>query len=234
MGFGFPNERHLRLTVKLGIAWRIGEVHELKWHLNADRPAPSLGWFWQSELVSGKGTLSDAPDNTHVSDLHILEACVNQSWARMQQDPLSLNYAFGQRNWQQFKWRYLQRPDKRYQFVVLRRPWSSIANPSSACHGIAVLSAPAEMGRPMMWLDWIGPLKLMSTAHRMVMNVAQTQRASCVLSWASAEVEKSLTSTQVDAIATCAAMGVPIASDLTAEQAQNLRWWAMAGDTDFL
>jgi hypothetical protein len=29
-------------------------------------------------------------------------------------------------------------------------------------------------------------------------------------------------------------MGVPVASDLTAEQAQNLHWWAMAGDTDFL
>jgi hypothetical protein len=97
-----------------------------------------------------------------------------------------------------------------------------------------VLSAPAEKGAPLLWLDWIGPLNLMTTAHRMVMRVAQQQQASCVLSWASAEVEKALQNTGIDAFETCAVMGVPVASDLTADQAQNLHWWAMAGDTDFL
>jgi hypothetical protein len=221
MGFGFPNDRHLRLAVKLGIGWRIGEVHQLKWLVHSDKPAISLGWFWRSDLVGSsdsKKTLA-------------LQSSVDRAWQRMQQDPASLKYSLGQRDWAQFEWRYLQRPDKRYQFVVLRRPWSSS---SSACHGIAVLSAPAEKGAPLLWLDWIGPLDLMTTAHRMVMQVAQQQQASCVLSWASAEVEKALHSTGIDAFETCAVMGVPVASDLTAEQAQNLHWWAMAGDTDFL
>jgi hypothetical protein len=221
MGFGFPNDRHLRLAVKLGIGWRIGEVHQLKWLVHSDKPAASLGWFWRSDLVG-----SSASKKTLA-----LQSSVDRAWQRMQQDPASLKYSLGQRDWAQFEWRYLQRPDKRYQFVVLRRPWSSS---SSACHGIAVLSAPAEKGAPLLWLDWIGPLDLLTTAHRMVMQVAQQQQASCVLSWASAEVEKALQSTGIDAFETCAVMGVPVASDLTAEQAQNLHWWAMAGDTDFL
>ena len=223
MGFGFPNDRHLRLAVKLGIGWRIGEVHQLKWLVNSDKSAASLGWFWRGDLVGSTGSNVDNPQP--------LKACVDIAWQRMQQDPASLKYSLGQRDWAQFEWRYLQRPDKRYQFVVLRRPWSSS---SSACHGIAVLSAPAEKGAPLLWLDWIGPLDLMTLAHRMVMQVARQQQASCVLSWASAEVEQALQSTGIDAFETCAVMGVPVASDLTAEQAQNLHWWAMAGDTDFL
>ena len=223
MGFGFPNDRHLRLAVKLGIGWRIGEVHQLKWLVNSDKSAASLGWFWRGDLMGSTGSNVDNPQS--------LKACVDIAWQRMQQASASLKYSLGQRDWVQFEWRYLKRPDKRYQFVVLRRPWSSS---SSDCHGIAVLSAPAEKGAPLLWLDWIGPLDLMTLAHRMVMQVARQQQASCVLSWASAEVEQALQSTGIDAFETCAVMGVPVASDLTAEQAQNLHWWAMAGDTDFL
>ena len=81
-------------------------------------------------------------------------------------------------------------------------------------------------------LDWA--YHLMPLAHRMVMKQAYIQQASCVTCWASAEVERVLANSHIDAIETCAVMGVPIASNLTAEQAQNLHWWAMAGDTDFL
>ena len=231
MGFGFPNDRHLRLAVKLGIGWRIGEVHQLKWLVDSNKTLPSLGWFWRGDLVNLSFSQNESSLQTTVDGTQSLKACVDLAWQRMQQDAASLKYSLGQRDWAQFEWRYLQRPDKRYQFVVLRRPWAST---SGACHGIAVLSAPAEKGAPLLWLDWIGPLNLMTTAHRMVMRVAQQQQASCVLSWASAEVEKALQGTGIDAFETCAVMGVPVASDLTADQAQNLHWWAMAGDTDFL
>jgi hypothetical protein len=86
----------------------------------------------------------------------------------------------------------------------------------------------------MLWLDWIGSTQLITEAHRMVMKLAHAQKAICVLCWSSAEVEKSLAQTSIDAIETCAVMGVPVASNVTAEESQNLRWWAMAGDTDFL
>lgn len=86
----------------------------------------------------------------------------------------------------------------------------------------------------MLWVDWIGPTHLTPLAHRMVMKQAHIQQASCVTCWASAEVERALADSHIDAIETCAVMGVPIASNLTADQAQNLHWWAMAGDTDFL
>jgi hypothetical protein len=68
----------------------------------------------------------------------------------------------------------------------------------------------------------------------MVMKLALAQHASCVTCWASAELEKALAGTAIDNIETCAVMGVPKASNLTSDEAQNLRWWAMAGDTDFL
>jgi hypothetical protein len=213
MGFGFPSERHLRLAVKLGIGWRIGEVHQLRWNLN--EAASSLGWLWRDELLSANEPV-------------ILKTALTKSWSCMQQDAQSLNYTMGLRDWTQFEWRYLQRPDKKYQFIALRRPWSS------QCFGVAVVSAPSAPGAAMLWLDWIGSTQLITEAHRMVMKLAHAQKAICVLCWASAEVEKSLAQTSIDAIETCAVMGIPVASNVNAEEAQNLRWWAMAGDTDFL
>ena len=213
MGFGFPSDRHLRLAVKLGIGWRIGEVHQLRWNLN--EAASSLGWLWQDELLSANEPV-------------VLKNALTQSWSCMEQDAQSLNYTMGLRDWTQFEWRFLQRPDKKYQFIALKRPWSS------QCLGVAVVSAPSVPGAAMLWLDWIGSTQLITEAHRMVMKLAHAQKAICVLCWSSAEVEKSLAQTSIDAIEICAVMGVPVASNVTAEESQNLRWWAMAGDTDFL
>jgi hypothetical protein len=221
MGFGFPNERHLRLAVKLGIGWRIGEVHQLRWDVRHNNAPTQLGWLWQDETLSSVNADGQAVYASLAKE-------VTQAWHGMQADANSLRFSVGQRDWAQFEWRYLHRPDKQYQFVALKRPWSS------KCIGIAVLSAPADKGAAMLWVDWIGPTHLMPLAHRMVMKQAHIQQASCVTCWASAEVERELVDSHIDAIETCAVMGVPIASNLTAEQAQNLRWWAMAGDTDFL
>jgi hypothetical protein len=146
----------------------------------------------------------------------------------MQQDASSLKYTMGQRDWTQFEWRFLKRPDKQYQFVALKRPWSA------KCAGIAVLSVPSKIGESMLWLDWIGPPSLITLAQHMVLKQARIQQASFVLTWASGEVEKLLANTAIDSIETCAMMGGTIFSDLSAEQAKNLHLWAMAGDTDFL
>ena len=221
MGFGFPNERHLSLAVKLGIVRRIGEVHQLRWNVRQGKKSNTLEWLWRDELLS---TL-----NTDSKGLHAnLKKKVSQAWQAMQQDASSSQYTMGQRDWSQFEWRFLKRPDKQYQFVSLKRPWSA------KCVGIAVLSFPAEQGASMLWLDWIGPPSLMTLAQHMVLKQARIQQASFVLTWASGEVEKLLANTAIDSIETCAMMGVTISSDLSAEQAQNLRLWSMAGDTDFL
>ena len=214
MGFGFPSDRHLRLAVKLGIGIRIGEVHQLRWNLS--NHASSLGWFWRAALLT-----SNATDD-------LLKNAVSEAWSCMQQDGQRLKYSMGLRDWSQFEWRYLKRPDKKYQFIALKRPWSS------GCLGIAVVSEASAPGAAMLWLDWIGSTQLISEAHRMVMKLAQAQKAICVMCWASAEVENALVDSSIDAIETCAVMGIPVASNVTAEEAQHLRWWAMAGDTDFL
>ena len=229
MGFGFPNDRHMRLAVKLGIGWRIGEVHQLRWNLDAKAStgAFNLGWLWRDVVMPSSAIetlVSHDAGDAHAS----LQLAVEQAWQRMQSDAQTLKYSMGQRDWAQFEWRYIKRPDKRYQFVVLKRPWSS------QCAGIAVVSAPAEPGAALLWLDWIGPTQLITTAQRMVMKLALAQHASCVTCWASAALEEALAGTAIDSIETCAVMGVPRASNLTADEAQNLRWWAMAGDTDFL
>jgi hypothetical protein len=221
MGFGFPNDRHLSLAVKLGILWRIGEVHQLRWNLRQGTKSSTLEWLWLDEHLS---TL-----NTDRQALHTnLKKRVSQAWQAMQQDASSLKYTMGQRDWTQFEWRFLKRPDKQYQFVALKRPWSA------KCAGIAVLSVPSKIGESMLWLDWIGPPSLITLAQHMVLKQARIQQASFVLTWASGEVEKLLANTAIDSIETCAMMGGTIFSDLSAEQAKNLHLWAMAGDTDFL
>lgn len=209
IGFGFPNQRHLRLAVMLGLSWDGGTVDALRWDTAGALPLP--GWQWRWAAI-------DAADER-------LDADADGAWQAMRR-AAGTALTLGQRDAGYLRWRYLQRPDQGgYRLFRLRRPWSRQAQ------GIAVLR-PA--GTDWQWLDWIGPPQLLPLAAQACRHQAAGGGGASLSAWLSPVVADRLAGSGVRQRETVAWVGIPCASALSAQEAAGLRLWFMGGDTDFL
>ncbi len=217
LGFGFPNERHLRLAVKLGLLRDAGAIEALHWNT---APAATLclpwNWRWQALLPT------DAQ----------FDRTINTAWQSMLAQAGGLT--LGQRDAAYLRWRYVDRPASvglsagapvRYRFFTLRRPWST----RSA--GVAVLDLRSTSAH---WLDWVGPLELLPLASRACRLEAARAGASGLTAWASAAVAQQLEHSGIARREVCARLGIPEASSLGPQDVPESGWWLMGGDTDFL
>jgi hypothetical protein len=94
-GFGFPNERHMRLAQKLGLYGEIDKVVEVNWRVT-ERPR-----WWTTGRVIGTGARD--------------EQWVNRVWERMR---LDLKHAVvGVRDWDYLRYRYLSHPTINYDVI---------------------------------------------------------------------------------------------------------------------
>lgn len=210
IGYGFPNERHTRLGVMLKLGWHPGDIESLVWDtsaLPAMRWQARLAWRWEPLAASQPR----------------FDAIVGEAWAAMRHDAGA--FTLGERDAAYVRWRFAQRPDKRYQLFTLRRPW--LRRPQ----GIAVL----DLSRPQsLWLDWIGPRRAMPAASVFARQQATQAGATSLAAWASPAVAETLEGTGITHRAYAACLGVPVASDLREQDLPGIRWWFMGGDTDFL
>ena len=99
--WGFPNQRHLRLGVTLGLYWDAGSISELRWPARRQRLSP---WYSCVPLAV------DAAD---------FERQVDATWQAMAAD--LQDYVLGVRDSNYVRWRFLARPDRQYQLFALRR-----------------------------------------------------------------------------------------------------------------
>ena len=205
LGFGFPNERHMRLAAKTGLSWRVGAMKQLCWSTTEDAMTLGLGWRLR--------TLSKL-DGT----------AFRTAWQAMCKEADLKNICIGERDWQYVLWRYMTRPDKQYRFVGLQRRWSTRVS------GILVLSS----GDMSQWMDWIGPSDLMPLACSAAKLIASGAGSKQLTAWCSPLVVECLKNTGIKSSETVAAIGVPVTSDLQPDQAHEFPWWFMGGDTDFL
>ena len=209
LGFGFPNERHMRLAVKSHLAWDGGRLHDLRWSTQGDNGPTRLGWGWRWEALPR-------------ADAGLLEI-VDRAWLSMRSEGGART--LGQRDRDYVKWRYLDRPEQPYQLFRLRRAW-----PSQSV-GVAVLKLQCPQS---LWLDWIGPSSWLATACRASQQEAARFGAQELGAWASTMVADALQDSHLQSNSVTACLGIPTASDLTEHDAEGLGWWLMGGDTDFL
>jgi hypothetical protein len=217
LGFGFPNARHLRLAVTLGLLHDGGEMECLHWSIqHAGTTGLPWPWRWQALEPSDEG----------------FDGGVNSAWEVMRASAHDLS--LGQRDAPYLRWRFAQRPSDactpagapaRYRFFGLHRRWSR------NCVGVAVLDL---RGSSVHWLDWVGPLALMPLVSQACRLEAARTGAAELTAWASAAVAEQLADTGVTQREVCAKIGIPCASDLKSQEVSGLRWWFMGGDTDFL
>lgn len=216
LGYGFPNERHLRLAMVLGLLQDAGEVEALHWSKDVAPPASlPLLWHWQ-ELDSSSPLLMQA---------------TNSAWHAMRAEGADLT--LGERDAAYLQWRYVHRPPtpgtesamSRYRFFGLRRKWST------RYAGVAVMDLRSRCAH---WLDWIGPPRLLVLALKACRIQADLAGADEVTTWASAEVAAQLAHSGISQREICAKFAIPSASDLAPSAIGKLRCWLMSGDTDFL
>ena len=213
VGFGFPNERHLRLAVKMGLSWDGGPMESLQWDGNMLKQT-KLPWHWRLEALDPA-----APGFERLAD-----SC----WQAMRSSRELDGFSAGVRDAAYLRWRFVERPDRRYQFWALRRPWSRQAT------GLLVLDDAANPGSWRLWLDWIGPPGLLPLACQASRIAAAGQGAAGLTAWASPALSAALESSGITGRCTAAVLGIPHASDLAPVDVPKLHWWFMAGDTDFL
>lgn len=217
LGFGFPNERHLRLAVLLGLLRDGGVIQSLHWS-SLQAASSRWPWYWRWQPLAASSTRFDQ--------------AVDSAWKSMLAQVPSL--ILGQRDAAYLRWRYVDRPSASsphvqticsYHFFELRRPWSS--TPA----GIAVLDLRSPTAH---WLDWVGPVALMPLVSRACRIEAARAGATELTAWASPAVAHQLADSGIKRRAVCAGLGIPASSDLRPQDVPGLRWWLMGGDTDFL
>lgn len=208
IGYGFPNDRAMRLPVLLKLGWEGGPIRSLDWNV-APGAAPLAPWAWRwTEL-----------DAAHPQ----FDSVVNAAWERMRAK--SSDLVLGERTAPYLRWRFEKRPGRTSSLFALRRPWSR--DPV----GVAVLDLSSAQA---LWLDWIGEPGAMGLAIRACLAEAARRGASRLQAWCSPAVVDCLQNSGFEQQSIVASLGIPRASDLTQDEVTGLRWWFMGGDTDFL
>ena len=113
-----------------------------------------------------------------------------------------------------------------------RWPWASSA-------GVSVIRVPScEDGTTdsgvAHWLDWIGVPEQVGLGLRAAQAAAAAAGCSSLQAWLSPGPWKLLKDSGAREHTEVARIGIPTASGLSAQEALQLPWWFMGGDTDFL
>lgn len=154
VSFGFPNARHMRLGIHLGLYSDLGAVERWVWSARRRR----MPLWWRTEEIH--------PSETKFA-LHIASA-----WQAMQRGMPSK--VFGSRNITHVHQRFLLRPGVTHRFF-------RVAMRGFGPQGVAVLRTEGQCWR---WLDFIGPTKLLPIAARAVQAFAASGGASWIEIWA--------------------------------------------------
>ena len=204
LGFGFPQERAMRLAERLGLYADVGRMVEMAW-----TPLPRTP-KWLTRL--SRVTTADANAHQQIDEL----------WVEMAAD--LANAVVGVRNWNYLRHRYFEHPTNAYEVYVVRRRLTG------GCVGVLVLRRTEERCE---LIDLVAPLRaipaLVVHARRLAglggstsLHCGITENFSALFS------EQEGVKKDMDIRIPTSILGaVP-----DPECIKN-RWWLMLGDTDF-
>ena len=204
LGFGFPNDRHMRLGERLGHYKKVDDIFELRWVAeNSDEyVVQAVDW--------------SALDCEATVDAFCAELMSGLS-----------GYAAPVRNSAWLRHRYANHPENYYQAFWVND------KPSNARLGAVFLKqsrTSAEPGICGLWelMDWIGSpgrsLSMVAAAKQIVSNNAGQH----LTLWCSGSVARLLAPSSPRLTRVCSA-AVTLPNTLSAD----LQWWLTGGDTDF-
>lgn len=203
--WGFPNQRHLRLGITLGLYRDAGVISQLSWLAKHRRLSP---WWSFSPLDASSDDFDSQVDSV---------------WQAMAGD--LRDHVLGMRDSGYVRWRFVSRPDRQYRLYALRRRLNG------RMMALAVMRF-AEGGAEL--LDVVGPRSVFRHVVRAALSEAARAGATCLTAWASPALVELAGDTGAAAVPSGASLAISKGSDLSAEEITAARWWLMGGDTDFL
>lgn len=209
-GFGFPNARHLRLGVKVGLMHDAGPVFGLVWPA-AGAAAPAGGQLRALGLQGLQGT--------GAVWLRLASLAMRRRLHRLWSTDKSPEV---------LRWRYGQRPGVAHEVWLVRasaRPWH---------WGVAITRGGRAEEPTLHWLDWIGPPALMPLALALLRSAAAARGGQDLSVWATAPVREALQMSAPPQVEEVARVAIAACSPLAGLARHDNGWWLMGGDTDFL
>lgn len=207
VGYGFPNDRALRVAERLGLYRRVDEVVELTW--------PAAPWA---------ASVATAVDMSTLIDADPLWSRIDSLWREM---AAALgDSVLGVRDAAWLRWRYRDRPGAAHELLV--RP----AGPADRAGGAAVVRHHADQ---IECLDLIGDPSVWPDLLREVRQRAAALGCPVVRVWITASHEARLRRGGDGATRAALNLHVPANAHTAGVPPEALqgRWLLMGGDTDF-
>ena len=205
VGFGFPNERAMKVAERLELYAEVGHMIEYSWKPLSKFP------LWRTRL--------------YLIDHHRIKfetAAIDECWQHMAED---LQEAIvGVRDWEYLKHRYLEHPQQQYRIVLVRNRLSGRAR------GILILRFDPEGCEIVDLIASLAEIPLLITHARRLAGIHGAIRVFCQITENFTSYFAKTGGTQRNAnihIPASAWSNGP-----TPETLKN-RWWLMSGDKDF-
>ncbi|MDM8569458.1 class I SAM-dependent methyltransferase, partial [Thiotrichales bacterium HSG1] len=209
IGYGFPNDAHLKLAKRLGL---LG-VHDA-----IGRKIVELGW----STTIGKPSLRTRIRHLQPSQTKQNELIINKLWQQMR---FSLTHAIvGTHSWKHIEYRYLLHPQHKYELLLVTRRFTGQAL------GVAVICRQEDVCHIR---DFIGKPKHVPEVIRQVRRVAGNWGMQQVKVWITDNFIQSFPSSEIE-VKTMAAIPHNTWSKYLPPESEEGHWWLMSGDTDFL
>jgi len=206
LGFGFPEQRVMKVAQHLNLYAPVGKMIELRWPTTLGKPH-----FW-----------------TRIRHLHPQfnqqnKRIINKLWQQMQ---ASLSHALvGVRDWHYIHHRYLSHPHKSYELLLISNRFTGQAL------GVAIIQREGDVCHLR---DFIGPLKHLSITIKQIRRMAGHWGMHQVNFWITENFAPIFPLSQAQQHPLPIHIPHNIWSQGIPPEIINEKWWLMSGDTDFL
>lgn len=205
IGYGFPNDRHMKLAELLGLYADVGYMVECSWSPHSRLP------LWSTRLRLIQKTLTDAE-----------KKAIDSCWQRMAADLQGA--IIGIRDWRYLEHRYLNHPAHDYQFLIMKNRLSS------KVRGIFVLRLVPEGCELVDCVAALSDIPLLITHARRLAGMQGAARLFCRITANFAHLFK-----VAGGIQHPINIRIPTNMWSNGPSAAVIKdhWWLMSGDMDF-
>ncbi|RMD67739.1 MAG: hypothetical protein D6819_10920 [Gammaproteobacteria bacterium] len=203
LGFGFPNQRAMKVAERLGLYAEVGKMIEIQW------PPSSI----RRRFTQATFPLASSED---------ARAIVERLWSDMRKD--LRDAIVGARDWPYIEHRYLTHPERHYEALVV------VQRLTGRPLALAVLQ---EEGERWELLDVIGALRHVPLAIGEARRLAWQRGGKGLYCWISETYASPFLETGGEARDIRVRIPANAWTPGPDPEEINGRWWLMSGDTDF-
>ncbi|MDG2176569.1 MAG: GNAT family N-acetyltransferase [Gammaproteobacteria bacterium] len=210
LSYGFPSERAMGLSEKLGFFNPVGQMWEAEWEIekSADRKITVK----ENQIVE-----------LTAENYRQYEKGIDSLWNKFSK--LFEEKIICKKDAEYFKWRFLEHPTKNYALYLVNGGWF---------RGPQALLVLRHDDDQSMLMDILGNSFELQTLIRCARNISEAKNSHKMISWCSDtfkdvfDLDKAKMTLLPIIIPACSAAFGP------APETQKNKWWFMPGDTDYL